>query len=280
MHRLLSCVAIGLLGLAGPVAAVDGVTEINQACALAGTCTFDDMAGYPVTISTRGSYRLTGNLRVQTADTTAILVTGTPVTIDLNGFAILGPTDCTGAPSADNFVCAPLGTGMGIDANGVSLTVTNGAIMGTGAQGIRASLLSRIENVAIRDAGGFAIVTESGSVVRGNRIRECGGGIDANSGSVVNNSMSLIGDAGIISNGVVAENSIVNVEGHGIDMSTGVVRDNEVAFAKGFGLNGGLQVGYRGNVFRNNNSGDVFPQVNASPRETGTNVCGLTTTCP
>jgi hypothetical protein len=45
-----------------PGAAVDGVIEINQSRALAGGVTPGDAPGFPVTISARGSYRLTGNL--------------------------------------------------------------------------------------------------------------------------------------------------------------------------------------------------------------------------
>ena len=40
--------------------AVDGVIEINQHRALAGGVTAGDTAGFPVTLSQRGSYRLTG----------------------------------------------------------------------------------------------------------------------------------------------------------------------------------------------------------------------------
>ena len=55
-------VAIGLLALwTGMALAPDGQLEINDACALAG-CFAGDTAGYPVAITTPGSYRLTGNL--------------------------------------------------------------------------------------------------------------------------------------------------------------------------------------------------------------------------
>lgn len=50
--------------------------------------------GFPFTISTQNtSYRLTGSLTV-TTETDAIYVTANQVTIDLNGFAIVG---CCGA---------------------------------------------------------------------------------------------------------------------------------------------------------------------------------------
>ena len=45
--------------------AVDGTIEINQASALAGGISSSDTAGFPVTLDSPGSYRLTSNLIVQ-----------------------------------------------------------------------------------------------------------------------------------------------------------------------------------------------------------------------
>ena len=80
---------------AASAGAADGVSEINQARALAGGVTPGDVPGFPVTIDASGSYRLTGDLTAPDLDTTAIGVTADDVTIDLNGFAIIGPNDCT-----------------------------------------------------------------------------------------------------------------------------------------------------------------------------------------
>src|SRR6185312_10998222 len=77
--------------------AVDGVTLIDQTHALAGNITPGDTPGFPITISQPGSYRLTGNITVPDAHTTAIDITADFVTIDLNGFSIIGPLNCTGA---------------------------------------------------------------------------------------------------------------------------------------------------------------------------------------
>jgi hypothetical protein len=66
---------------------------------------------FPVEIKNRGSYRLIGNLRVLNSNRTAINITAVgPVTIDLNGFSILGPVVCSGSPAT----CAPSGSGAGI----------------------------------------------------------------------------------------------------------------------------------------------------------------------
>ena len=50
------------LTLALPALAVDGVLEINQACAESTGCFAGDSPGFPVTIQDPGSYRLTGAL--------------------------------------------------------------------------------------------------------------------------------------------------------------------------------------------------------------------------
>ena len=86
-----SLIAVCLSWLASPALAVDGVVEINQARAEAGGVTATDTPGFPVTIDQSGSYRLTGNLTVSSATTEAIEVRDDRVTIDLNGFSIVGP---------------------------------------------------------------------------------------------------------------------------------------------------------------------------------------------
>ena len=85
--------------LAGPALAVDGVVEINQVCAVETGCFPGDTAGFPVTLSnTSGSYRLTSDLSVSTSSAVAIEITDSRVTLDLNGFAILGPGSCSNIP--------------------------------------------------------------------------------------------------------------------------------------------------------------------------------------
>ena len=83
---------------AASIIAADGVTLIDQRAAMAGKVTSGDTAGFPVTISQSGSYKLTGNLTVPDAMTTAIQITADDVMLDLNGFAIIGPNTCSGKP--------------------------------------------------------------------------------------------------------------------------------------------------------------------------------------
>jgi hypothetical protein len=98
MRGLWAGCAVGAALLASPVAvhAVDGVALIDQAKALAGNVTPGDAAGFPVTISRPGSYRLSSNLTVP-AGVNAVHITASGVTLDLNGFTIVGPKVFPGA---------------------------------------------------------------------------------------------------------------------------------------------------------------------------------------
>ena len=123
---------------AGPLSAVDGVIEINQAKALAGGVTPGDAPGFPVIIDQPGSYRLTGNLTVSGVEDDVIDVRSPNVTIDLNGFAIVGPLSCV--YSAGTLNCTPdpstSAFGDGIKARRGDLAVRNGVIRGMGRMGI------------------------------------------------------------------------------------------------------------------------------------------------
>ena len=156
-----------LLGLTSPAHAGDGVIEINQAKALAGGVNPGDTEGFPVTISESGSYRLTGNLTVPDENTTAIEVTAGDVTIDLNGFAIEGPTECTGPNSPSPVTsCSPTGSGIGIDGIGSlpqpSTSVINGTVRGMGDMGVRTTG-GHVENLRAISNGSIGISVSAGT---------------------------------------------------------------------------------------------------------------------
>ena len=128
---LLSC---SLIGAHGTALAVDGQIAITQARAMAGGVTPGDAPGFPVSINLPGSYVLSSGLTVPDANTSAIVINADHVTVDLNGFAILGPTDCSG----DLDPCANEGSGYGVWTPAVrfNITVRGGTIQGMGAVGI------------------------------------------------------------------------------------------------------------------------------------------------
>ena len=190
--------------IAAPAYAVDGVVLINQAVALNGNVTPGDAPGFPVTISVPGSYRLTSNLTVPDVNTTAILVSANDVTIDLNGFAIIGPNLCAGNPAS----CSSSGAGVGIDAFGTeNIKVFNGTVRGMGSHGVALFENSSVERVAAMGNGGTGIsIASIGSVTQSRGDSNGGSGIFAESvssseaarnhldGIVVTNGGSAVGN--------------------------------------------------------------------------------------
>jgi len=104
-------VVLAMLGGSAPALAVDGVIDINSAVV---------GSNFPFSITQSGSYRLTGNLTVPSAKD-GIDVTADDVTIDLNGFAIIGSAG---------------GVGNGSSSSNSEVTVRNGSITGMGGNGI------------------------------------------------------------------------------------------------------------------------------------------------
>src|SRR5262249_18368215 len=166
LRTSLSALAVIAIGSSAVNAAV---VSIDQRIAQAGKVTAGDAPGFPVTISEPGSYHLTSNLVVSNAGTTAIEITASDVTIDLNGFSIVGPNKCTGTP----VVCSIQGGG-GIGVKAVAdagpspenVRVTNGTVRGMGGHGIRmmgnGTVVDRVHAVS---NGGPGIVVGMGSII-------------------------------------------------------------------------------------------------------------------
>ncbi len=139
---------VGVLVFGGPAVAADGVIEISQTTAIAGGTTLGDGPGFPITLSQRGAYRLTSNLTLPDQNAIGIDVTIDGVSIDLNGFAIVGPVVCSGVPVTS---CLPAGVATGIGIRGPDhVSVRNGTIRGTGAQAIVLTWNARIEKVDVQ----------------------------------------------------------------------------------------------------------------------------------
>lgn len=162
---LLSLITLPL-GL--PAAAVDGVIEINQARAAAGSVTASDTPGWPVTIDAPGSYRLTGDLSPP-ANTTAIDITASQVTLDLGGFSITESNSCSGIPVT---TCTTTLGNAGIKANAANqqaVTVRNGTVAGMGGAGVDGSSTRAMVVEDVRSGGNGAsgiVVGDASRVVR------------------------------------------------------------------------------------------------------------------
>jgi len=269
-HNAVTAVVFACAIGAGPALAVDGAILINQARALAGSVTVGDTPGFPVSINTPGYYVLTSNLTVPNQNTTAIQINSNNVTIDLNGFAILGPNVC----ATDGLtVAAPCtlpatlaNVGYGIDAgtavafNVNNTRVINGTIDGMGAIGIFANVNARIEKVNVSNCGSYGIYTFGGvildSLVRGN------------------------GATGIVTTGAIIKDSrsIFN-RGFGIQtQSISILTGNAIGTNLSYGLVLTANSRYTDNIIDNNNGGNANPQV-LSGTSAGVNTCG-SAPCP
>jgi len=198
--------------MAAPAYAVDGVVLINQAAALNGNVTPGDGPGFPVEITQPGTYRLSSNLTVPDADTESILILARDVTLDLNGFSIIGPNTChVDKVPADPVTCDFQGRGVGI--SGVAATNTsvfNGTIRGMGSDAINLGGVfgeSNVERVRAISNGGNGIVLSAGLVDRSNATLNHGTGISA--ASVTNSIAFQNGGVGVnVIEGVALANTV------------------------------------------------------------------------
>jgi hypothetical protein len=231
----LALVCAVVLGMAGRALAVDGVIEINQARALQGGVTPGDTPGFPVTIDAPGSYRLTGNL-TPPGDTDVILITADHVTVDLNGFAILG---CVPAPPA---VCIAR-PDIGVNATGRSnITVVNGTVLAMASHGINIvpGANARVERIRAIGNGGIGISVGASSLVTGSTASENGAtGIRTEGNSTVSGNTASRNNIGIHATpgSTVTGNSAANNVSVGIFVPSGcTVTGNSVTGNGGTGI--------------------------------------------
>jgi hypothetical protein len=231
--------AIALVAAFAPMTAlaVDGVVLINQANALAGNVTPGDTPGFPVTISQSGSYKLSSNLVVTDPDAEAIRITADNVTLDLNGFSIIGPSVCNGQGGTATTSCTVSNVqSIGIDAlEQIGITIVNGYIRGMGFEAL----------VCLGDAH-----------VEGIQATHNASGIQAN-GVIIHNIMDYnlfvgFNGTGIVQGNVASGNQIGFLAG-------GIIKDNIANFNSGSGFFG--QVGstvVSGNSAKGNGSADIL----------------------
>jgi hypothetical protein len=261
---LLAAAHLLLVLPAAPALASDGVIEINQVKALAGEVTPGDTPGFPVILTEPGSYILTGNLTVPDENTIGIDFAAKGISLDLNGFSVLGPTVCTTTEGMGSTIsCSPTGTGIGVRLARTKARVHGGFVSGHGDRGIG----------SFGDHGEFRIedlvVSSNGQV---------GVFIDASPNSTVRNVTSTMnGAAGILVSAgsmvVACESSSNGGDGIFAPTASSLVRDSVARLNGGFGLSGGAP--YVGNVIDGNTAGTV-----AGGFQMGINACDGNTTCP
>lgn len=185
MKTIVHLIALGALAAAalstaqaqsskGSGSSTSGGVTIDQARAEAGGASSGDGPGFPVTLSQPGTYRLTGNLTLTDPNATAIVITSPNVTLDLNGFAVLGPVQCAPAGSPPT-LCSGTGVGDGIVVNLPGLnargavTLANGTVRGMGRHGIATAGNTndglRVERMFLTGNGGSGAFLSAGGVV-------------------------------------------------------------------------------------------------------------------
>jgi hypothetical protein len=242
----------------------DGVVRIDQSRVLRGSVTPGDAPGFPVTISQPGSYRLAGNLTVPDLDTTAIQITADFVTLDLNGFSIVGPFVCTAGPAT---ICPASGKGTGVQAGGDQpsvprgVRVLNGSVRGMGLFGIQlpgdGSLVERV-TVDSNAGGGMTVagaVTQSAATRNGSFgiiadiVRDCFSSQNAGDGII----LGVLGPNG----GVASRNTSSSNGGVGIAVQLGTASVNTLFLNTGAGISALCPSSIVGNTIVTNGSANI-----------------------
>jgi len=241
----LACITLALLTLtwSGPALSADGIREINQTRVTA-------EGGFPFSITEKGSWILTSDLVVPSANTTAIQIATGDVTLDLNGFSIRGP-----GTAGD-------GDGVALDPNNGTVgpvTVRNGIIRGMGDRGIDfVGNQLRLSDLTVSDSGGIGIWVGD-AIVSGTRVSLSGDhGILCGTNCVLKDNFSSrnAGD-GIVGRGLADGNTVSNNDGDGIDWTpSGMVIGNTSLNNDSVGLRLGAAVGFQNNVSSGNVGGE------------------------
>jgi hypothetical protein len=196
--------------------------------------------GFPYKIKKSGSYKLTSNLEVP-AGKDAIEVLADDVTIDLNGFGIIGPVVCSGFPT----VCPSATTGVGIKAivgadgspGPAAVKVMNGFVRGMGSHGIflqgDGSLVSKVTSRSNAGTGMIVdgMVSESSAIANGSTGMLVVIVSSSEATSNVGDGIILDGRGGVALNVLAADNL-----GDGIVPENGSVTGSTSNLNKGVGI--------------------------------------------
>jgi hypothetical protein len=224
---VLLCAA--LLAFAPSALAVDGIVLINQNTSVSGLPGCPTGGHFPIVICQSGSYRLSGNLTVTNASTDAILVSTDNVSIDLNGFSIVGPSVCTGIPVTS---CSPgstvIGSGEGVDgALHSNIAVVNGSVRGMGDAGIILGPGGKVENIRAESNFFNGIFVTSGTVVGNTVVSNGGNGISAG--------LESVGPNPFVGGNIVSGNLAFGNQYSGIDVTCPSSVVGNTANTNGFG---------------------------------------------
>lgn len=217
-------VAAALLALTGSASAQ---ATIDHKKALAGNVTPGDTAGYPITLSVPGHYKLMSNLMVPNG-MTGVKIMADGVTLDLNGFAVISGRNCTANYATYVTTCSADGGQIGIDGSTNSnhiFTVRNGMVSGFHKGVVIDGGL--VQNVIVRN-------NQVGVQVHNTRPVRVTGVLAEHNGEA---GIDLLNGGSIVDSSVASMNTI----GIRVDGGLGTVRDSLVTYNRTGIVGGALQ---------------------------------------
>jgi hypothetical protein len=195
-------------------AAADGEILLTHAKALAGNVTPGDAPGYPISLTSPGTYQFAGAIH-PSPESIGINVASEDITIDMNGFRMHGSNAAYhGITGAVDNVTIKNGTIQSFKFDAIHGTgrfwiIENMRIVKNGRDGVYCGLHSLIASSIISDNGGDGIQCTTG-LVSGNHIAvNAGRGIQVG-GTVVGNHISNNGGYGISGNGGINATGYAN----------------------------------------------------------------------
>jgi parallel beta-helix repeat protein len=239
-HYVSSFIAVVLASVASSCTqTTDGVILIDQHRALAGNITPGDAPGFPVTISAPGSYRLASNLTVPTG-LTGILIKADHVTLDLNGFIILGRLEeGTGNPDG---ISDDDGSVQGVTIrNGTIAGFRRGVALGTSDEIDIAGITVTDSHDRLPDAA--IMVRDYSKITESKVYRNRAGGISCRRDCTIRQNV-VFGNAfgiGADTNSTVAGNTSSQNDREGIYCEGTCVIIENTLYGNG---NGGIHTGY------------------------------------
>lgn len=203
------------------------------------------VASLPLRVTSKGSYYLTGDVAWNSTNQYAIIITASNVTIDLNGYALVGPGKTQGT------------TGGGILASNTAglVVVRNGTVSDWCEWGVRLdgndSVVSDVSSAA-NGSGGIRVGT-------GGIVRNCVGSRNGSSDSITAAYGIYVSSRGLAENNTCNEN--IGTSGYGIyagascNVSKNVCNLNGGTTSWGAGINSGDHCLVADNVCDDNTAG-------------------------
>lgn len=219
-------------GAAQAQRAADGITNVSQDSALAGGVTNGDSAGFPITISTSGTYRLTSNLVVPAGADAIVVNPMLNVVIDLNGYQIVGVSTCSASVICG--ISGPIQVGVRSQSSTTSLTVRNGRMRGFGGGAVLANTGTvTVEDLQLWNNAAGVVASR----VMAYRVMVIGNtwlGIGANTGVVresvfESNQVGIQFSTGRITDTLVTGNTMYGVQANSVQLQGNTFSQNGVA---------------------------------------------------